>query len=257
MFKVLALTGIFLAASAATAQNQAPHNSDPSIARQMLKEDSLPDMPSNPPHSVNLWAASGTRVQAPADGTVTRVWNNGVGGLTVEILLTSNYRVLFNHLSAANYKAGMGITRGMALGQSGTDEDGRAYTNYSMIDPSGNFIDPTKASSDPTAPKNFHTPEDEEKVIESINQNEADPEMRKIALDHIRQLANANREILNREYAESLHKALDAWYMNNKNWRKIPTDLWTQLTERDRGRLKEGIDPELTGAPRRSQPTQP
>lgn len=36
----------------------------------------------------------------------------------------------------------------------------------------------------------------------------------------------------------NLHQALDAWYANGKDWTKIPSDVWSKLPERDKGRLK-------------------
>ncbi|HEY5329366.1 MAG TPA: hypothetical protein VIJ79_05750 [Acidobacteriaceae bacterium] len=43
----------------------------------------------------------------------------------------------------------------------------------------------------------------------------------------------------------NLHLALDAWYANGKDWQKISPNVWNSLTERDKGRLRDGIDPEI------------
>jgi hypothetical protein len=63
------------------------------------------------------------------------------------------------------------------------------------------------------------------------------------------------RMIAAAEYEENLHHALDTWYANDKNWRKIPDEAWAKLSERDRGRLKDGVDPELMLSPRGSNAT--
>lgn len=46
------------------------------------------------------------------------------------------------------------------------------------------------------------------------------------------------------EHIKDLHQALDSWYANGKDWSKIPADMWNRLPEREKGRLKDGIDPE-------------
>ena len=65
--------------------------------------------------------------------------------------------------------------------------------------------------------------------------------------DHVREQASANRESNKEQYTENLHRALDSWYANGKDWSKIPSELWSKLTERDKGRIKDGIDPEMIG----------
>ena len=62
--------------------------------------------------------------------------------------------------------------------------------------------------------------------------------------DHVRQQASANREIDEEQYTVNLHRVLDSWYANDKDWRKIAPEMRNKLSERDKGRLKDGIDPE-------------
>lgn len=50
------------------------------------------------------------------------------------------------------------------------------------------------------------------------------------------------------EYKENLGRAIDSWYANNRDWRKISPEIWTKLRDADKGRIKLGIDPELTYA---------
>ena len=63
--------------------------------------------------------------------------------------------------------------------------------------------------------------------------------------DHAKQQVSASREADQEHVVENLHQALDAWYANGKDWQKIPQDIWNKLSERDKGRLKDGIDPEM------------
>jgi hypothetical protein len=63
--------------------------------------------------------------------------------------------------------------------------------------------------------------------------------------DHAKEQASAYQEASKEEVTENLHLALDSWYANGKDWTKIPPETWNKLSERDKGRLKDGIDPEL------------
>ncbi len=77
--------------------------------------------------------------------------------------------------------------------------------------------------------------------------------------DHVRQQASINRETDEAQYTENLHRALDSWYANGKDWSKIPPEMWNKLSERDKGRLKDGIDPETINirGPHPEHPAQP
>jgi len=63
--------------------------------------------------------------------------------------------------------------------------------------------------------------------------------------DHAKEQAAAYLETNQQEVTDSLHRALDYWYANGKDWTKIPPEVWNKLSERDKGRLKDGIDPEI------------
>jgi hypothetical protein len=52
-------------------------------------------------------------------------------------------------------------------------------------------------------------------------------------------------QVRENQYTENLHRALDSRYANERDWHKIPPDIWNRLTERDNGRSKNGIDPEM------------
>jgi hypothetical protein len=55
-----------------------------------------------------------------------------------------------------------------------------------------------------------------------------------------------DRTIAAAEYEDNLRSALDSWYTNDRDWHKIPAEIWGKLRDADKGRIKLGIDPELT-----------
>lgn len=75
------------------------------------------------------------------------------------------------------------------------------------------------------------------------------PEQKSFYANQARSEYEINRRKSEDAYADDLHKALDAWYANSKNWRKVPDDIWSKLTERDKGRIKDGLDPETLARP--------
>jgi murein DD-endopeptidase MepM/ murein hydrolase activator NlpD len=186
-------------------------------------------------NGIDLHTAQGTPVRAPASGTVSKVWNdeaNG-GGLTVQMQMPGGYTAEFNHLSAANYTDGQKITIGQVLGLSGKDDSGQGVVNYSMTDKDGQQIDPRQASSAPMDPKNFNAPADEEKAVDWINSNVADPDERKMAEGYVRGIASTNRQITNQEHAAALKQATDFWLQNGKSIANLPANIKMQLTPED------------------------
>ncbi len=63
--------------------------------------------------------------------------------------------------------------------------------------------------------------------------------------DHAKEQNSSYQEASKEEVTDNLHRALDSWYSNGKDWTKIPPEIWNKLSERDKGRLKDGVDPEL------------
>lgn len=184
---------------------------------------------------IDVHAAQGTPVHAPASGTVTKLWNdetNG-GGLTAQIDFGGGYAAQFNHLSAANYQAGQKITIGQVLGQTGRDDNGQGVMRYSMTGPDGKYIDPRTASSAPMDPKSFSSPEDEEKAVNWVNTNVADPETQKLTENYVRGIANTNRQIENQEHEAALKQATDYWFKNGESLANLPADVSERLTPTD------------------------
>jgi len=184
---------------------------------------------------IDIHAAPGTPVHAPASGTVTKVWNDDKdgGGLTVQMQMPGGYMAEFNHLSAANYQAGQKITVGQVLGQTGKDDGGQGVMHYAMTGPDGSYIDPRQASGSPMDPKNFNSPQDEESAVKWLNANVSDPEEQRMAERYVRGIASMNRQIANQEHNAALKQATDWWFEHGQSIADLPSDVRMQLTPED------------------------
>lgn len=182
---------------------------------------------------VDIHAAPGTNVIAPANGTVSKVWKDDEKGLSVQVSLPSGYTATLSGLGAVNYKEGQRITAGQVLGLSGQDDNGRAVTHYAMTDSQGGAVgDPRSAVSAPFDPQSFSAPGDEAKAVEYLNQNVADEVLRRVAVNRVESLANHNRQITSQEHAAALKQATDYWFQN-KSLAGLPPDVAGQLSPED------------------------
>jgi len=182
---------------------------------------------------IDLHASPRTKVFAPADGTVTKVWMDDKMGRSAQIALPNGYTATFSGLGTFNYEAGQRITRGQVLGLSGADDRGQGLTHYAIADSTGKYFDPRSASSAPVDPKNFNTAAQEEKAIEWVNANVADPNAQKLAEGYVRGIANTNRQIMNQEHADAMKQATD-WYLEHgRSLSGLPGDVRLKLTPED------------------------
>lgn len=181
---------------------------------------------------IDIHAPVGSKVMAPATGTVTNAGVDADRGRFVEIALPNGYTAKFSGLGAVNYEAGQKITAGQVLGLSGADDNGRAATHYAITGPDGKAIDPRLASSPVLDPKSFNSPEDEEKAIAWVNANVADPAERKQAEGYVRGIAGTNRQIENQEHASALKQATD-WWFEHKSIADLPADIKMKLSPSD------------------------
>ena len=74
---------------------------------------------------VDMFAAYGTPVVAATDGTVGRVWNNTLGGLSVDLVSPQGDRFYHAHLSAAWVQPGQQVAAGDVLGAVGDSGNAR------------------------------------------------------------------------------------------------------------------------------------
>lgn len=182
---------------------------------------------------IDIHTAAGTNVHAPASGTVTKVWDDKELGLSAQVQLPNGYTATFSHLSAVNYKEGQKITQGQVLGLSGKDDGGQGVMHYAMTDSNGQYIDPRQAASAPYDPKNFSSPDDEEKAVEWVNQNVSDPVQQREAEAQVRRLADMNRQILSQQHSAALKQATDYWFEHGQSITGLPAQIAMQLTPED------------------------
>lgn len=179
-------------------------------------------------NGIDIHTIAGTHVQAPANGTVTKVWTDPKLGLSAQISLPNGYTATFNNLSGVNYKPGQKITAGQVLGLSGQN-----LVHYAMTDPNGQYIDPRSAVSAPYDPSKFSTPADEEQAIDWINKNVSDPVMQREAENQVRLLANQNRMVESQQHAAALKQATDYSLSHGGSLAGLPTAVKMQLTPQD------------------------
>lgn len=182
---------------------------------------------------IDIHAAPGTNVHAPASGTVSKVWMDDKMGLSAEVTLPTGYTATFNGLTAVNYKEGQKITGGQVLGLTGKDDTGQGVMHYAMTDPDGGHIDPRQAVSAPFDPKNFSNPQDEEKAVDWLNANVEDDVVRRVAVNRVESLANHNRQIENQQHADAMKQASDYSVEHGGSLAGLPAQVAGLLTPTD------------------------
>lgn len=75
---------------------------------------------------VDIFADYGLPVYAVADGTVRRVWNNRLGGLSIDLVDERGDRYYYAHLSAAHVTGGERVTAGERIADNGNSGNARA-----------------------------------------------------------------------------------------------------------------------------------
>lgn len=74
---------------------------------------------------VDIFAAYATPLYAVADGTVRRVFNNRLGGLSIDLIDDRGDRYYYAHLSAASVAAGKRVRAGDVIGATGDSGNAR------------------------------------------------------------------------------------------------------------------------------------
>jgi hypothetical protein len=179
---------------------------------------------------IDIHASAGTKVLAPASGNVTKVGFDPKKGNIAEIALQNGYTAIVSGLSAVNYAEGQKITQGQVLGHSGRDDSGQGVTHYAMTGPDGKFIDPRSASSSPLDPKSINSAQDEEKGVDYLNANIADPYERNNAVTLWRRTVSGNREIINQENMAAYKDAMNYAVQHNSSIYGLPEATRSLLT---------------------------
>lgn len=96
------------------------------------------------PHTgIDISVPIGTSVPTPVAGTVTRVYQDSIGGKQVEVTTAAGYRQVFAHLSSIGRKVGDVLTPGESVGSSGaTGQVTGPHLHYEVRTPQGNAINP-------------------------------------------------------------------------------------------------------------------
>lgn len=191
----------------------------------------------------------GTPVEAPADGTVMKVWDDkqhGCGG-TILIQHKDGSVTGLAHLSGFFVKVGDQVSQGEKVALSGQSGNATSPTlHYTLFSPKLGKIDPVKAAkdSDDWKHKNafsFVTVEDLKAAMESVDKEQRDPVMRDRIKDGIWERWKRDREIADADYSDNLDRATDMWYANSGDYKKIPPDLWDKLRELDKYQFKHSL----------------
>lgn len=74
---------------------------------------------------VDMFADYGTPLFAVADGRVRRVWNNRLGGLSIDLLDDNGDRYYYAHLSAVAVSSGQRVIAGQVIGANGNSGNAR------------------------------------------------------------------------------------------------------------------------------------
>jgi peptidoglycan LD-endopeptidase LytH len=74
---------------------------------------------------VDMFAVHGMPLYAVADGVIRRVWNNRLGGLSIDLIDTDGHRYYYAHLSAAHVTAGQHVRAGEVIGANGNSGNAR------------------------------------------------------------------------------------------------------------------------------------
>ncbi len=109
------------------------------------KRDAPKEGASTDHKGIDIGIKTGTKVKAPADGTVTSVYSNSAGGNQVIIKHSNGFQTGYAHLSKSIVKKGDKVKRGQVIAYSGNTGNSTApHLHFSMRDPKNNYVDPQK-----------------------------------------------------------------------------------------------------------------
>ena len=96
-------------------------------------------------NGIDLRAAKGDPIYAPADGTVSSVYSNTAGGNQLIIQHSGGFKSGYAHLSAYNVGEGQRVKKGQIIAYSGdTGNVTAAHLHFTLHDPLGAYLDPAK-----------------------------------------------------------------------------------------------------------------
>lgn len=185
---------------------------------------------------IDIAVPVGTSVRAPANGTVTKVWNDEKfgGGLSMEITYPNGDVEGFAHLSAVNYTPGQQVTQGMTVALTGKSGNATGpVLHWAMKNPEGQWIDPRSVGAAPKDPGDFTAPEQFEKGLATINESDASQRVKDIATNKLRSQYGLARELQDQKYQEAKGNAVDWLVQNDGKFDAMPANLKAPLRPSD------------------------
>jgi hypothetical protein len=196
-------------------------------------------------HGIDTAVPVGTPVKAPADGTVSRVWDDGKagGGLSMEVTYPSGYKEYFMHLSAQNYQQGQKVTQGGVLGLSGQSGNATGPVLHdAMKDPKGQWVDPRNVSPAPKDPLQFTNPNWLETALQGVRQDpDSDDREKAIAEAQVLKQYNIAKDVETQKYTQVRNAAVD-WKYAHGSLNGLDANVMASLKPEDRFNLSKPIE---------------
>lgn len=194
---------------------------------------------------IDLAVPVGTKVQVPANGTVSKVWEDDKfgGGLSMEITYPNGNVEGFAHLSAVNYQPGQQVTQGTVVALSGKSGNATGpVLHWAMKDKDGNWIDPRSSVGAPKNTDEFTQPEQFEKGLAYINSSDATDRVKDIATAKLRSQYGLARELENQKYDQAKQNAVDWMVQNGNQYDTMPPTLKVLLRPSDAQAFRDAQD---------------
>lgn len=183
--------------------------------------------------TVTVNAPAGSDVQAPADGTIEGILEDGKGSLGMQIRQADGSLTSFYGLSATTAKAGDKVQQGEVLAT------GAGPVQWSLADKNGAAVDPTKAG---LAPVDLTKITDEKVLsaaLESMRKKITDPYLQQQATSEMESIVRHNQQMANAQATQTFKQASDAFYNGGMQWRSIPPSTFNQLTGEQQQHFKD------------------
>lgn len=209
-------------------------------------------------HGIDYGVPVGTKVIAPLDGTVSRVWDDQTGGgLSMEVSYPDGSKHYFMHLSTQNYQEGQKVTQGAVLGLTGqTGNATGPVLHWAKKDPQGNWVDPRNdlqapqgdtttpqaVAATPRDPLHFTEPDMLETALKGMQARTDLTDRQKLQGEaKIERLYTIATNLKQGKYENAKKAAVDLYYQQNGSIAGLDPAIKSQLTAEDIYRLNRPI----------------
>jgi hypothetical protein len=186
---------------------------------------------------IDIGVPVGTQLKAPADGTVSRVWDDGKagGGLSMQVTYPNGYSEYFMHLSAQNYQQGQKVTQGAVLGLTGqTGNATGPVLHWAMKDPNGQWVDPRGVSPAPKDPLTFTDPNMLQGALQKLQTRTDLTELQKSDTEaYLLRQYNLANDVKNQKYNQVKSTAVDYYYSHAGTLDGLDSSVKSQLKPED------------------------